>query len=457
MRRTRTQIQLLAFLLITVLAVAYAGVTYIGVNPLRRPYTVYLHLPAAGGIFANADVAERGVVVGKVGSVSISPDRSGVVAALKINHGVRIPRAGLTATVTDLSAVGEQYVELEPATSLPPYVQPGTFLPSTGAVPVDDATLLLNLKTLLTSVPTKDLSVVIRQLGQGFNGLGPTLQRLIDNNTALTQSAINALPATRKLINSGRTVLDTQNDVAGELKAFAASLSNVTGQVRASDPALRGVLDNGAEASKQLDTLLQANESVLPALLANLNTFTAIQDVRLPQTRTVLELFPGIVGDAFYALPKPGADGLTTARFGQVTDANDYCTTGYSSTKVRPNTASGWGGAGNLDAYCHGNNRKLDSQGVDIRGYRNAPKPKGDHANVTNSDPNPAPAYPGRFPGAGKVSASADVVIPSQYNPHTGMVQGINGKLYQLGLNGPVAPVFGSSSYRWLLIAPTMR
>jgi len=50
-----------------------------------------------------------------------------------------------------------------------------------------------------------------------------------------------------------------------------------------------------------------------------------------------------------------------------------------------------------------------------------------------------------------------DSVIPEPYNPKTGLVEGLNGKLYQLGLNGPVAPVFGSDSYSWLLIAPTMR
>jgi phospholipid/cholesterol/gamma-HCH transport system substrate-binding protein len=485
MIRTATKVQLLVFALITVIGIAYVGANYIGLHPINGPYTVYVRLPAAGGIFTNADVSERGVVVGTVGAVSINPSRTGVIAALKIDHGKKIPATGLTATVADLSAVGEQYVELEPAAASAPYLKAGQTIAAEGRIPVSDATILLNLKQLLSSVNAKDLSTVIEELGKGFANLGPTLQSLIDNSDALTQSAINALPETLRLIDDGKTVLDTQNDVSAELKSFAASFSDLTGEISGRDPALRGVLNNGVLASKQLQTLLQANAPVLPTLLNNLNTFTGIEDVRLPQTRAILELFPAIVGDSFYALPKAGAGQQTTARFGLVTDLGSFCSTGYSSTKQRSNLASAWGGAANLDAYCHGDNTTLDNQGLDIRGSRNVPKPAGDNTNVTNADPYAGPHYGQPFPGSGPVgscgtptcstaagsskatsrtkpagtksSGSADSIIPEPYNPKTGLVEGLNGKLYQLGLNGPVAPVFGSDSYTWLLLAPTMR
>jgi phospholipid/cholesterol/gamma-HCH transport system substrate-binding protein len=327
-----------------------------------------------------------------------------VVAALKINNGVKIPVTDLAAQVTDLSAVGEQYVELEPTTTSAPYLRSGQFLPSMGTIPVDDAKILLNLKELLGSVNVKDLRVVISELGKSFAGLGPTLQRLIDNGNALSRSAINALPQTIRLINDGKTVLDTQNAVAGELKSFAASFASFSGEVANKDTALRALFDNGVAASKQLQGLLQANAPVLPTLLNNLNTLTGIQDLRLPQTRAVLELFPAIVGDSFYALPKPGKNGVSTARFGLVTDMGAFCKAGHSSTKQRGNLGGkDWGGAANLDAYCHGDNASLDAQGVDLRGARYVPRPKGDHSNVSNSDPYDGPHYGDGFPGSGKV------------------------------------------------------
>ena len=42
-------------------------------------------------------------------------------------------------------------------------------------------------------------------------------------------------------------------------------------------------------------------------------------------------------------------------------------------------------------------------------------------------------------------------------NPQTGMLTGLDGKTYQLGYDGPLAPIFGSNSWEWLLLAPTMR
>src|SRR4051794_30702667 len=357
MIRMATRIQLVIFALLTVIGIAYVGASYVGINPFHKPYTVYLKLPATGGIFTNAAVAERGVVIGKVGGVTIKPDHTGVVAALQINNGVKIPATGVTAAVTNLSAVGEQYVELEPTSPSAPYLQAGETLSRPGTIPVDDAKILLNLQRLLGSINVNDLSTLIRELGKSFAGLGPTLQHLIDNGDALTQSAINALPQTLRLIDDGRTVLDTQNAVSAEFKSWAKSFAAFSGELAGKDQALRAVFTNGIAASKQLQTLLQANAPVLPTLLSNLNTFTGIQDVRLPQTRAVLELFPAIVADSFYALPTPNKSGISTARFGLVNDMGSFCTAGYGSTKQRGNLGgSDWGGAANLDAWCHGNN-----------------------------------------------------------------------------------------------------
>jgi phospholipid/cholesterol/gamma-HCH transport system substrate-binding protein len=468
------RIQLAVFGLLTLLGVTYVGANYVGVNPLNRPFTVHVMLPSSGGIFTNADVTERGVEVGRVGTLHLV--KGGVEADLKLNSGVKIPRAQIHATVADLSAVGEQYLDLEPTTTSGPYLQPGNVIPeSQTTIPVSDAVILHNLEQLLGSVDTKNLSTMIDQLGVGFNNLGPSLQQLIDNGNALTKSAIAALPQTLALINDGRTVLDTQRDVSGELKSFAHSFALLTGQLKTSDGSLRGVLDNGVAASKQLQTLLAANEPVLPVLLNNLNTFTGIQAVRLPYVRAVLELYPAIAADSFYALPPP-KNGVSFARFGLVTDNGPFCSQGYDTKVDRGNTANDWGGAADLDNFCTAGT----GAGVDERGAQHDPESNADGANVTNADPYPGPKYPGPFPGSGASSSSGSSntgssssqgsgqagASPSQsseprilapYIPSNGMITGPNGKKYLLGLNGPVAPAFGSNSYKWLLIAPTMR
>jgi phospholipid/cholesterol/gamma-HCH transport system substrate-binding protein len=455
------RIQLVVFGLLTLLGVTYVGANYVGINPLHRPFTVKVMLPASGGIFTNAGVTERGVEVGKVGALHIV--KGGVEADLRLNNGVKIPRSNIHATVADLSAVGEQYLDLEPATASAPYLAAGDVIPeSHTTIPVDDAVILRNLEQLLGSVNTKNLATVISQLGEGFDNLGPSLQQLIDNGNALTKAAIAAEPQTLTLINDGRTVLDTQRDVAGELKSFAHSFALLTGQLKTSDGSLRGVLANGILASKQLRTLLSANAPVLPVLLNNLNTFTGIQAVRLPYVRAVLELYPAIVGDAFYALPPP-QNGVSFARFGLVTDNGPFCSQGYSASVRRGNLPSDWGGAADLSNFC------TAASGTDERGAQHAPGSQQDGANITNNSPYPGPKYPGAFPGSGNTSGgssssssgqsgqSSEPRIVAPFNPSTGTVIGPNGKKYLLGLDGPVAPAFGSNSYTWLLIAPTMR
>jgi phospholipid/cholesterol/gamma-HCH transport system substrate-binding protein len=468
-RRT-VKIQLAAFLVISLLGIFYVGSNYVGFHVLRPgPYRVTLMLAKSGGIFPNAEVTERGVTVGRVGSMR--PLRTGgVEVRLLIDHDKRIP-ADLHATVANLSAVGEQYVDLEPQTAVGPYLKAGSVIPaSRTTVPLDDATLLLDLDRLVTSVDRSQLATVIDELGKGFNDVGASLQALIDNGNKLTQAAIDSLPQQLRLIDDSTTVLDTQNAVSSELKSWAASLASFSDQLRVSDPALRGVLANGIPAARQLQGLLRDNEGVLPTLLGNLITVNEIQAVRLPYVRGLLELYPSETASGFYVTPGDG-----TAHFGMVNQAptdqpQSPCLNGYQSTRVRGNndkgtTPSDWGGPANLDAYC----QAPPTDNVDNRGARFVPRP--DNAQVTNADPYPGPAYgKGSRPtvaeqrgGGGAATARAaaaarpDTVIPLPYDPSTGLLTGLDGKTYQLGYDGPLAPIFGSSSWEWLLLAPTMR
>ena len=475
MIRRSVKIQLVAFALISVLGIVYVGTNYIGLHLLGGgPFTVHMYLPESGGIFTNAEVTERGVTVGRVGGMRVRADSAHCGSAghcvevdLQINHGKKIP-SQLHATVAELSAVGEQYVDLAPATDSAPYLHTNSVIDiQNTTIPPDTATLLVDLDRLVNSVNRQNLATVIDELGKGFNGVGPSLQALIDNGNALTEQAIANLPQQLKLIDDGRTVLDTQNAVASELKAWAASLASFSDQLRVSDPSIRQILDSGVGASKQLAGLLRDNQAVLPTLLGNLITFNQIQAVRLPQVRATLELFPSLTAAGFYVTPGDG-----TAHFGQVNDNGQPCTTGYQSTKIRGNNdngnkASDWGGPANLNAYCHGSGITTDQ-----RGSRNVPRK--DNAQVTNSDPYPGPRYGhskhptvreqrGGGGGGGKASATAaeysqsDTIVPLPYNPQTGMLTGLDGKTYQLGYDGPLAPIFGSNSWEWLLLAPTMR
>jgi phospholipid/cholesterol/gamma-HCH transport system substrate-binding protein len=472
-RRT-VKVQLVAFVVISLFGIYYVASNYVGVRPwfAAQPMSVTMQVKDTGGIFTNAAVTERGVDVGRVGKLTL---RQGHVdVELRIDPGHNIPR-DLRATVANLSAVGEQYVDLEPVSASAPYLRKGDVITADKVtVPLDDATMLLNLDKLVTSVDRAHLTTVIEELGKGFDNLGPALQALIDNGNKLTQSAIDTLPQQLALIDDSRTVMDTQNAVASELKSWAASFRSFSDQLRVSDPDLRNLLDRGVTASTELTKLLKDNQSALPTLLGNLITFNQIQAVRLPYVKATLQLFPPQVAGGFFVTPGDG-----TAHFGMVQqnpgDPQDQpsspCTVGYESTKLRGNNDDGtkpseWGGPANLNAYC-----KSPGTTVDNRGSRLVPRP--DNFQITNADPYPGPVYGksshptlaeqnsgGTFGSQGSTSSfgsSPDTIVSLPYDPTTGLLTGLDGKPYQLGYHGPLAPIFGSNSWEWLLLAPTMR
>ncbi len=62
----RIKAQIVAFVVLGLLATSYLGLKYVGLDPFSTGYTVTATLPAAGGAFENGQVTYRGVPVGRI-------------------------------------------------------------------------------------------------------------------------------------------------------------------------------------------------------------------------------------------------------------------------------------------------------------------------------------------------------------------------------------------------------
>src|SRR5262245_5429019 len=128
------RIQLIIFTIaglvgMSVMAFKYLQVqSFLGVGRLE----VTLELPASGGLYQFSNVTYRGVQVGKVTNVEAvrTGTKDSVRATLSLDTSVKIP-ANLTANVRSVSAIGEQYVDLVPKTSKPPYLHDGSVIAMT--------------------------------------------------------------------------------------------------------------------------------------------------------------------------------------------------------------------------------------------------------------------------------------------------------------------------------------
>jgi phospholipid/cholesterol/gamma-HCH transport system substrate-binding protein len=260
-RRT-VRIQLVAFMLITVLGIGYAGFQYVGLGQkfINKPFTVTAVFPNAGNIYPNAEVTLRGVQVGQVKSVDLSGDREQVKVKLAIKNSWKnkIPKDGTVPVVANLSAVGELFVDLQPKTESGPYLRDGDELTG-GIIPIPNDVLLKNLDRLVNSVDKKQLASVIDLLDIAFADTGPDISRLIARGDSLTQAVTDALPQTVQLINDGKIVLDTQRYVAANFKSFLSDLAKLSDTIRSDDPTYRLLIDNGVKSAQQLDSLLKEN------------------------------------------------------------------------------------------------------------------------------------------------------------------------------------------------------
>ena len=287
--------QLIAFVVVTVLGVTYAMLQYVGLPRILGfgQYRLSVAMPAAGGLYANAIVTERGVPVGTVRDVRLGA--SGAVAGISLNNGVQIP-SDLHAAVRNTSAIGEQYLELTPQKAGPPYLQPDALIPEREvSLPPQVGNLLTDVNSLLTSVPKKQLNTTINQLYTAFNGSGPDLQRLLGSSSQLLNSAHQNLTPTSKLIGELGPVLRTQGVNSADIQAFSKDLASFTSQLRASNADLRGSLQQLPGFTNELNALIGQLQPTVPLLLANLTATGQVLKVYLPNVREVLIVLPATI------------------------------------------------------------------------------------------------------------------------------------------------------------------
>ena len=344
--------------------VALAGIIGLYRFLVTPGFPVTVQLADSGGVFPNAEVSYRGVTVGRVEQLKLTDQ--GVQAVLTIDSSAPPIPASAKAVVANRSAVGEQYIDLEPANDNPPYLGSGSVIPQDRTtLPPSPDQVLSNLDSLVRSVPTGSLKTVVDELDKAFTGTGPELQQLLDASKSLTAEASKNLPQTKSLLSTGRTVLDTQSQDGNEITSFANSLNLVTAQLRGSDSDLRSLITAAPAAALPVDNILRASGQDLSILTANLYTTTAITSSRRAGIEELLVAYPVIT--AF----TPGLSPDGTGHLGLVLNFfNPFpCTKGYETTQERPANSTA-PAAANSQAYC----AEPPNSPIDVRGSQNVPR-----------------------------------------------------------------------------------
>ncbi len=114
MLRRSTKIQLILFVVITLLGVSYVGAEYVGLSKYvtgDNGCTVTAEFPDSGGIFSNAEVTYRGVTVGRVGTLHLI--KNGVKVDLKLDNCTS-PKIPASSSADDRQPFGGRRAVREP-------------------------------------------------------------------------------------------------------------------------------------------------------------------------------------------------------------------------------------------------------------------------------------------------------------------------------------------------------
>ena len=421
----RTRIQLLVFVIITLVGVTFVGARYARLDRLiiDDTYTVVAHFTTSGGIFAGAEVTYRGVQVGSVDKLELTDDGVEVHLSVDKDHD-EIPADAL-AVVGNRSAVGEQYVELQPQVDEGPYLTEQSRIEAEDTrTPIATETLLADLSRTVASVDRQALRTTVDELGLAFEGTGRDLQRIIDTGTSFIETADENFEITTNLIRDANTVLRGQADSESALRTFARDLSKFSGTLAGADRDLRGVIASGAVAASELRRFLEDNRVVLGELINDVRTSGEVVRANLPGVEQLLVVYPYVVEGGFTVVSKSPDTGLYDAHFGLVLTTQPACREGYESTDRRI-PQDGTNRPMNMEAGCTEPPTRTNARGPQ----------------------NLAPRAP----------AAYDPAPVAAYDPETGRTVW-GPRAARLDGGGTVAPEsLGEESWKWLFLQPLTR
>lgn len=360
--RQKTWISGIALGLTLVVAVGYLLIGALRVNPFVSTYKLRVQLADSGGLLANQDVAVRGVPVGSIQDLVLTPQ--GVDALVEVKSKVKIP-VGTPVRVSGLSPAGEQYIDFEPKTTDGPYLANGDVIAREDTqTPVPLSDMLAHTDGALAQVDIDKLEIIKHELSLSKDG-PQKLTDIIDGGTFLLATLNGVLPETVSVLKSSRVTLELLADKNAGLQVAADNLHNVLTGVNKMDGGYRTFVDQGPGMLSRVDGIFDDNSDTMVGLLENLATTAQILYLRVPALNA---LFPDYRGSTLEALGSMMHDqGLWATVDLYPTYACEY------GTPRRPGSAADYPEPFLYSGYCPDTDPE-----VLIRGAKNAPRPAGD-------------------------------------------------------------------------------
>ncbi|WP_418058261.1 MlaD family protein [Pimelobacter simplex] len=266
----RSRLAQVLILLILVGGVVYVADTVVGGSLFHRPRTITVELPQAAGLHEGSVVTYRGQRIGEVSDVLLS-DATGVgaVATLKIETDVDLPRDS-EMQVRNLSAVGEQYLDVRPRSDGGPYLADGATVPvADTTVPLSVPEVLAHAQGLMAHLDVADIRTIATETSAIF---GDGDQDVDLRSLAIEMETAFALlrrlePDLTTLVRRAETPLRTVADLDPELRRLSADLEAIARSLAAATPAVRRTVVTSLDLLPRLQRWWEAASPELRRML----------------------------------------------------------------------------------------------------------------------------------------------------------------------------------------------
>jgi phospholipid/cholesterol/gamma-HCH transport system substrate-binding protein len=277
---------------------------------------VYAIFPDAGGVFTNQEVTYRGITVGQVGKMEVVEDGVSIELAIDKNFD-EIPKEDIEARVMFKSAVGEQFVDLLPATDDGPYLEHEDVIPKEqNTIPVSTQALLATLEAVLRGVPPDDLKGAVDALGIGLTGRGPDLATIIESSANLAELFARRAPEVQGLLRNGSKVGREFVKSREEFATAVHELVTVSESLSTSTDDLERLLQGTNIASDELVRLLREHKVAVNEFLIE---FAEVNEIQAQHAGDLNGLFLSLP-DALDRVAKSFEPATGMIRFGLVND-----------------------------------------------------------------------------------------------------------------------------------------
>ncbi|QSR27547.1 MCE family protein [Nocardioides aromaticivorans] len=268
--RRRIHTAQVLILVILVAGVLYVADTVVGGSLFRNPYHLTVELPQAAGLHEGSVVTYRGQRIGEVTAVRLSDAEGvGAVAELEIESDVEIPTDS-AMEVRNLSAVGEQYLDVRPRTDSGPFLADGATVPvASTSVPVNVPDVLAHAQGLMSHLDVADIRTIADETAAIFgNGDEDVDLRALAIEMETAFAMLRRLePDLTTLARRSEKPLATVADLSPEIRRMAADLEAIAAALADATPALRRTVVTSLDLLPRLERWWRAASPELRRLL----------------------------------------------------------------------------------------------------------------------------------------------------------------------------------------------